>query len=370
MAVGDIAPIGKAAEAMRSGKAAGLFPREPQRVVFANLEIPLSEKGRPIFKVGPRLHGKPEMAAALEEMGVTAANLANNHILDFGPEALVDTMENLKRQGIAFFGAGITAQQARAPRVLEAGSFRLGFVGFCEKEESIAAKKRPGAAEMREGVIAETIDELRGQVDFVILSLHFGIEFADFPTLEDMYMCRRLVERGADVILGHHPHVPQGFERYRDGVILYSLGNFLFDMGEEAPARAKLGYAYQLHLSAKGVEDVLPLPYRADENYLPYFVSGGEKQELLDYLERLSDPLRDPKRMGAISHDLRGHFLRQLLKALWYRTVVQKRWWYPFWWCQILFRPQVRRAWMAYPGGWLRGYRKGIGPKLAHLELR
>jgi len=120
-------------------------------------------------------------------------------------------------------------KEARKPGIIEKNDVRLGFLGYCKKGEYTATDSTSGAALFDEEIIKEDIRSIKNKVDFVVLSLHWGIELSEYPSPEQVEMAHRLVDAGAEVIIGHHPHVLQGIERYKRGLIFYSLGNFIFD---------------------------------------------------------------------------------------------------------------------------------------------
>ena len=361
IAVGDVVPGDKFIRAMKFGLnsscMAGLVRRLKRGdILFGNLECPISWNGRAIFKAAPRLRGNPDTTRLLRELGLTIVNLANNHINDYGPVAIMETLHNLERSNIRYVGAGKDMAEADSPQILHARGQRVGFLAFCEKEESIATKTRPGAAEINEHVINREIDRLRDKVDYIVLSLHMGIEFVDFPSPDNINMCRRFVDRGVNVILGHHPHVPQGYELYNGGLIVYSLGNFIFDMGEQAGIKSKLGYVYEVVLSDASVAKVTPIPYKMDDNFVPYLVQNGEEtNKLLIYLKRLSDPLKDRRKMEEMWYAATRFYTRELIKVLLFRTLRRGKWWFPLCWVRIVIRRQVRRVWIAYIGFLLKG---------------
>lgn len=350
MAVGDIALEEQAYSSVRRErwKATAEVLRQGH-IVFGNLECPLSANGKPIRKVGPHLRGVPESADELKLVGFTLLNLANNHIYDYGREGLLETIEALWTRGIASVGVGMDRDEAEQPFVKTVNGVPVAVLGFCDRQESVATKRRPGAAEIRERVIHNQFEALKKTGACLVVSLHTGIEFVDFPAPHTVAMCRRLIDRGATVVLGHHPHVPQGYERYRGGVIVYSLGNFSFDMGEETPTKARIGYIYRIAIKEHGVEAVTPIPYRMDDYYVPQIIEDGqEKKALLEYLERLSGPLQDNAALEAIWYVTSRYYTRQLIKALLYRTFKQHRLFFPRQWLGAVLRPQDRKTWLGF----------------------
>jgi poly-gamma-glutamate capsule biosynthesis protein CapA/YwtB (metallophosphatase superfamily) len=199
-------------------------------LVLGNLESPLATAPRASpSKV--TLRAAPGSAEALRAARFDALTLANNHVMDFGPDGLAETIAALDAAGIAHAGAGPDEAAAAAPLVLERNGQSIGLLAFCDVEQSsplYAATGRPGAAALRTDLAERAIRALRPRVDWVILQLHWGTEMARLPSPSQRNLARRLVEAGADLILGHHPHVAQPWELVGGCPVFYSLGNLLF----------------------------------------------------------------------------------------------------------------------------------------------
>ena len=181
----------------------------------------------------------PALAHGLTEAGFDAVSLANNHTLDFGPASLLDTLAATEAAGVATFGAGPTAGQAYAPRVLRAPGGSVALLGFNSIFGSPPATEgAPGVAWANAAALA-SIARARPEADFVVVMVHWGEEYTGAPNAEQRAFARAAIEAGADVVIGAHPHQLQPWERHRGGVILYSLGNFVFDL--DAADLATLG---------------------------------------------------------------------------------------------------------------------------------
>ena len=185
--------------------------------------------------------GLAEMAGA----GVDVANLGNNHSQDFGKEAMLDGIRNLRTIGIAPVGAGRTALLAGLPAIVDASGWRVAVVGFGgvrPHDGWIATEGRPGMADgdTIESMVA-TIEAASAIADFVIVTIHWGVELDNNPREEDVARAHALLEAGADAIFGHHPHRLQPFETVRDRPVFWSLGNFVWP--EMSPASARTGVA-------------------------------------------------------------------------------------------------------------------------------
>ncbi len=210
-------------------------------IAFANLECPASFRGKP-YPGKPEevtFRANPASLFGLKYAGFDVVSLANNHTNDYGPLALQDTLASLNQLDIASCGAGSSEYEARKPAILERNGIRLAFLAYAEPIWSVVAAEdgppvKAGVAVLREEDIVADIQQAAKLADGVLVSLHWGEEFHQVPRESDRALARRLIDAGALAILGHHPHVLQGAEWYRQGLIIYSMGNFVFDMKDDA----------------------------------------------------------------------------------------------------------------------------------------
>jgi len=172
------------------------------------------------------------VAASLQAAGFDVLNMAANHVLDCGSRGLEHTYRRIEAMGSQPVGAGPTADRARAMRVVERNGVRLGFLGYLEPCNWVL---HGGGGRVSLFDLPAALDDIarcRDQVDTLVISLHAGLEFRAAPSIPRVEACRAMAAAGADLILCHHPHVPQGIERVGDCLIAYSLGNFIFPIGE------------------------------------------------------------------------------------------------------------------------------------------
>lgn len=238
---------------------------QQSQLAFANLEAPLSERGYPADK--PIVfRGKPELVSELKRASFRLLSFANNHSLDFGSEAMLDTLGTLRDAGFSVAGAGRDLQEALKPAVTQVGAFRIACIALCctLPPGFAATNVRPGVAPIRvrsswicDGALSDEqpgtppyvttevnaddvllaqkeIQSAKDTSDIVMVSVHWGVPpgwsssfqgpLADYQRP----LAHALIEAGADVILGHHPHTLHGIEIYRGRPIFYSLGNFVF----------------------------------------------------------------------------------------------------------------------------------------------
>jgi poly-gamma-glutamate synthesis protein (capsule biosynthesis protein) len=205
---------------------------EDSDISICNFEAPIEcDNMKPIKKAGPHVYQSRESVQYLKNMGFNFVSLANNHIYDYGQEALEDTMQELKKFEIDFVGAGVDFKDAYQPKIIDKNGIKIGLLAGCENEFGCLYEKqnRGGYSWLFHYLIEDNIRELKKVCDFVVLIAHAGVEEIEIPIKEWRDRYRRLCDIGVDVIIGHHPHVPQGYEKYNNSLIFYSLGNFYFD---------------------------------------------------------------------------------------------------------------------------------------------
>ncbi len=197
---------------------------------FCNLECPVSEEGEPHPDKKYIFLGKPEYIETLKYGDINGVSLANNHSNDFGKTALLNTLTNLYTNGISFTGAGMNIGSAHLPISIDIKNVRLAVFAYSviANDDSFATDSTPGIAGFSLDLIKEDIEQFRRLHDFIIISIHWGNEYSRYPTEKQIEMAHAIIDAGADVIIGHHPHIFQGIEIYKKKPIFYSLGNFIF----------------------------------------------------------------------------------------------------------------------------------------------
>ncbi|WNR43219.1 CapA family protein [Paenibacillus roseipurpureus] len=198
---------------------------------IANLESPITTRGTVQSKEYV-YRSSPEALPAFKSAGVDIVNLANNHILDYGTDGLLDTMKSLDEIGIQRVGAGKDIAEAYQPVMVEKDGLKIAVFGFSRvvpTQDWKAGKGHPGVAETYSYVMpVEAIQKAKATADLVVVVTHWGVERDDKPDKYQTELSHRYIDAGADLIVGGHPHVLQGFEQYKGKWIAYSLGNFIF----------------------------------------------------------------------------------------------------------------------------------------------
>jgi poly-gamma-glutamate synthesis protein (capsule biosynthesis protein) len=244
------------AEALSSRPSPALFAAEVVEETRAadlcvlNLECCISERGQPWPARAFHFRAPPAAAEALADLGVDCVTLANNHALDFGPRALLDTLEHLGRVGVACVGAGAGLEQARAPAVLEAGGVRWGVLGVTDHpREYAAAPNRPGVAfaDLSRGAPDWLLESARHvHAEAVLVTPHWGPNLVQEPVRHVRVAAAALVEAGATLVAGHSAHVFHGVA----GRVLYDLGDFIDDYRVDTVLRNDLGLLWLVDLEA------------------------------------------------------------------------------------------------------------------------
>lgn len=211
-------------------------------IAFVNLESPFSDRksigeSRMVFKADP------EMIAGLELAKIAVVSTANNHARDCGSHGIEFTLDLLGKHGIEAVGTGATGEAAHAGAVVERNGVRFGFLGYTYDQSNGNYRNTDDRiAGMDLDQMRDDVAAMRGRAAVTIVSMHAGIEYSPKPNRQQTEFARTAIEAGASVVVGHHPHVVQPWERYRDGVIFYSLGNLVFDQVQRAETqRGELG---------------------------------------------------------------------------------------------------------------------------------
>lgn len=199
-------------------------------IVFGNLECCLATAGKAVPKKY-NFRGRPENVRALKQAGFTVVSLANNHSLDFGKEALSETLVNVRNSGIVPVGAGMSIRSAHALRIVTVRGLRVGFLAYLGLFPSVVplTADTPAVAMAELDAVTRDVKAARNTVDVLIVSMHAGKEYTFTHAARQEAIAHAAVDAGADMVIGHHPHVVQDSEVYRGKPIFYSLGNFIFD---------------------------------------------------------------------------------------------------------------------------------------------
>lgn len=261
-------------------------------IAIANLECPLSTKGAKLTQKDVTFRGRTSAAIGIKNSGIDVVSLANNHALDCGPEALEDTISLLDKHGIGHSGAGMNINEAVKATYFQAGEKKDVTVAFLAFTPLIPAgfypgKQRAGIAPARPNIelVTNAIKEARKKADFVFCSFHWGVEYEDYPVQNQIDLGRLSIDSGADLVLGHHPHVIQGIELYKGKLIIYSLGDFIFDHFSRKTGEA---FILKCNVSQEKTLSATMIPVYLTSYGQPRVVHGTEADVILNRLSQIS----------------------------------------------------------------------------------
>jgi poly-gamma-glutamate capsule biosynthesis protein CapA/YwtB (metallophosphatase superfamily) len=198
-------------------------------IEFANLETPITERGAKTPKTW-NFRAKPRDLRIVRAAGITVVNIANNHVWDYGRDGFLDTLKYLEKDGWTYVGGGRDRAAAEEVRLFEFEGLTVGIVGLTSThpEAGWAGKNKPGVAYSDFDRMGGIVGRAKARCDVLVVSFHGGTELADDANDIQKAVAHAAIDAGADLFLGHHPHVIQPIELYKGKPILYSLGNFLF----------------------------------------------------------------------------------------------------------------------------------------------
>ena len=284
-------------------------------IVFGNLECPLSERGIANKSKPPELllRSGTHMALRLKAAGFTVLSLANNHIFDYGPDAFRDTVTALNEAGIRYVGAGMNEREAREPLVLDVNGLKVAFLAYTYGYP--ARGSNPGCACATSKVVKQDLEVAKKKAHLVIVSLHDGVEFTDYPLPRIRALAHKIIDWGAKLVIGHHPHTLQGVEEYKTALIAYSLGDFVFDLANHEIRKATYertalslikkplalndlrpleSVILECRLSEKGLESYRLIPVRIGRDFQPRLAEGDVGSAILSRVSQISRPLYNP----------------------------------------------------------------------------
>jgi len=246
-------------------------------VVFGNLEGPISNKGTKVGSIYS-FRNDPKTIEGLSYAGFNVISLANNHAFDYGREALEDTFLRLKTAGIDYVGAGFNEEEAyggSTPVIKEIEGTKIGFLAYTNlgPETWKATKINSGIAWISENdleKIKKDIENAKSQADILIISLHSGEEYSFEPTQFQVEFSQAFIDAGANLVVGHHPHVIQRDELYKNGYIFYSLGNFVFD--QSFSEETMKGQIIKILIENGKIKEVVPINIKINDFFQPAII--------------------------------------------------------------------------------------------------
>ena len=276
-------------------------------ISIANLEAPFTEGGEPYekkynFKV------PPSYAVGIKRAGFDVVNLANNHIMDYGAHGLLRTISTLDSAKIGYCGAGKNIEMANYPYLCDVRGKKIAFLGYSMTYPLEFATRGDSAGTVYPvaALLKRTVNFWNTQVDYVVVSFHWGAEKYDTPKEYQTEFAHLAIDHGADLVLGHHPHVLQGLELYRGRLIAYSLGNYAFASYSE---NARESIILKVVLAENGLHYAQCIPinvYNQEVEFQPQILYGTRGSAVIHKLQNLSLSLNGGVQVISDSGMIRG----------------------------------------------------------------
>jgi poly-gamma-glutamate synthesis protein (capsule biosynthesis protein) len=251
-------------------------------LTIANLETPFAETG-PYTELGMVFRGDPKLIEGLIFSKINVVNLANNHFGDAQRSAMHYTFELLKQNNISYFGAGIDNKHAREPLIIEINNIKYAFLGYADSAFTplsyASTDNYAGLNIMDEKNLIEDLKNIKTKADFIIVSMHAGTEYTYHPNTKQTSFARTAIDHGANMVYGHHPHVVQAIEYYKNKPIFYSQGNFAMDQIER---NTKQGYILEIETMFNTIININIIPYHIHNYSQPKPTENKESEEIIE----------------------------------------------------------------------------------------
>lgn len=252
-------------------------------ITFGNLETAILP-GKSVSVNSFLFRTDPKALEGLGVAGFDVLSLANNHTMNFGRTGLESTLQNLDGAGIGHIGAGLNEADIYAPVIKEVDGVKIGFLAYTYAKEQPRGSDGSvyGTAYAKIDTMKGQVTELAKSVDVVVVSMHMGEEYQTSPNAAQKNFARAAVDAGADLVVGHHPHVVETFEKYGEGAIIYSLGNFVFDQMWSEETR--LGAIAMVTIENKKISGIRFVSIKIFDYAQPQLLVGKEGEMILERL--------------------------------------------------------------------------------------
>ncbi len=275
-------------------------------LVLSNFECPIRE-GNDLRKDKSSILGCSNFILPyLKKWKFHVLNLANNHIHDYGLQGITSTLTNLEQNGLIPLGIVSNERNLNNCVRKKIKNITIGFAAFTSDEPWVKSRLYDGTFNLvfySRTNVSDAIDSLRKECDFVIVVMHWGFENHEYPSPQQLDLARFCIDEGADVVVGHHAHVIQGYHIYKNKPIFFSLGhlffsNFYYKSSDLSNWQEKnrLGLMVQLELKKNGEIDFKPVPIFQNNNYKIQLIKNHEEEKLLEKIESLSKKMEMPEK--------------------------------------------------------------------------
>jgi poly-gamma-glutamate synthesis protein (capsule biosynthesis protein) len=266
---------------------------ESADVAIANLEAPFTKDGERFEDKKYTFKVPPNFVNGIANAGFDVVTMANNHIVDFGCDGILDSFSALEGAGLYHCGAGRNRDEACSPTIVDVNGVKVAFLGFSMTypDDFWATSARCGTCYPSESLLYNVITQAEEQADLTVVSFHWGAEKHNSPREYQKKFGRLAIDFGADLVLGHHPHVLQGLELYQGKLIAYSLGNYVFASYSNV-ARTSMVLQAQIDQNGLLMAKVIPINvHNHSINFQPVVFTGERRQQVIDELNEFSLPL-------------------------------------------------------------------------------
>lgn len=289
----DIVPTKSNFDSFKKGDARALVGEAFLEIIneadyrIFNLEVPLTNKETPIKKCGPALIAPTGAIKGYKALKVDCLTIANNHIMDQGVDGFNSTVNTLEQNGIDYIGGGSDISSAQKPRTIEIDGKRIGIYACAEREFSIASENAPGANPFDPLESPDHIFALKSECDFVVVLYHGGKEHYRYPSPNLQKRCRKMIQKGADLVVCQHSHCIGCEEKYENGTIVYGQGNFLFDYSDSE--------FWQTSMLVQVNDDfsITYIPLEKNGNAVRIAI-GDKASEIINEFKSRSEEIKDP----------------------------------------------------------------------------
>ena len=256
-----------------------------------NLETTLTTGTKKVPKVF-NYKANPDKVQSLREAKIDVCNLANNHILDFSEEGLIETILTLDKAGIKHVGAGVDKTQALKPVIIKKKNITVGIIGFTDNEPGWQVRgNKPGTNYIKVGDIEKVkkeIEKIRNKVDVLVLTIHWGPNMREKPTREFQEFAHKVIDAGVDIYHGHSAHIFQGIEVYNNKIILYDTGDFVDDYYVDPSLRNDQSFLYLIEVDRNGLKKVELVPVLISKMQVNK-ARGRNRRNILNRIKLLSE---------------------------------------------------------------------------------
>ena len=262
-------------------------------ITIINLETTLTNSNKIVDKTF-NFKASPDKIKTLTEANITAVNLANNHILDFSEEGLIETIRMLETANIKYTGAGMNDWEAARPIILTCRNRKIGMLGFTDNEPRWRATPSQSGVNFinifnhadQERALT-SIQELKKEVDIAIISIHWGPNMKEKPDNAFVEFAHQMISHGADIIHGHSAHIFQGIEIFKNKLIIYDTGDFVDDYVVDRFLRNDLSFFYMVKIDKNEIYRLQLIPARIS-NYRMNYALGSDSRWCIERIQELS----------------------------------------------------------------------------------